>query len=98
MKNTNFTGFLWDDGNIEKCQTHGVTIVEIEYVFMHSPAVAPDISHSHEERRFQAIGKTREGRNVFVVFTFRKGAIRPISARYMHQKEVDFYEKKDSDV
>jgi len=98
MKRTSFTGFNWDAGNVEKCQIHGVTIAEIEYVFTHSPAVAPDISHSQKEGRFQAIGKTREDRRVFVVFTFRKGEIRPISARYMHQKEVDFYEKKDSDV
>ena len=98
MKSAIFTGFNWDDGNAEKCQIHGVTIAEIEYVFTHSPAVAPDISHSQKESRFLAIGKTREDRSVFVVFAFRKGEIRPISARYMHQKEVEFYEKKDSDV
>ncbi|GAA6623292.1 hypothetical protein NUACC26_091170 [Scytonema sp. NUACC26] len=38
-----------------------------------------------------------KGRHIFVVFTFRKNVdenlIRPISARYMHDKEVQQYEK-----
>lgn len=44
------------------------------------------------------IRKTTAGRHVFLVFTIRenkgKKYIRPISARYMHQKEVQHYEKK----
>lgn len=44
----------------------------------------------------RAIGKTAAGRYVFVVFMPRDidglTKLRPISARYMHQKEVDHYE------
>lgn len=54
---------------------------------------------THSERRFRAIGYTDKGRGVFIVFTFRKKGdevlIRPISARYMHKKEVDAYEKEN---
>lgn len=55
--------------------------------------VAPDVAHSGEETRFIAIGKTHAGRALFVAFTLRNGWLRPISARYMHEKEVRKYEK-----
>lgn len=39
---------------------------------------------------------------MFIVFAFRdKGdevLIRPISARYMHQKEIEAYEKENPDL
>jgi uncharacterized protein len=47
-----------------------------------------------------AVGRTLAGRALFVAFTFRmKGEavfIRPVSARYMHRKEIEAYEKKSS--
>lgn len=97
MNNIKIAGFQWDKGNREKCQKHGVSIAEIEFVFLHEFAAAPDEIHSETEYRFQAIGMTEEGRHLFIVFTLRQqegeAYIRPISARYMHQKEVAFYEK-----
>ncbi|SDJ50191.1 hypothetical protein SAMN04487993_103728, partial [Salipiger marinus] len=43
-------------------------------------------------------GRNAVGRYLFIVFTFRTKdedtLIRPISARYMHQKEVDHYEQR----
>jgi uncharacterized DUF497 family protein len=90
-------GFDWDDGNREKCQRHGVSLVEIESVFEEDPAVAIDPAHSHSEVRMRAVGRCRSGRFVFVVFTIRARSgerlIRPISARYMHPKEVRRYEE-----
>jgi uncharacterized DUF497 family protein len=65
------SGFDWDDGNRSKCQKHGVSISEIEYVFLHSPRVAPDPKHSAEEERLIAVGKTSSGRPLFVAFTIR---------------------------
>ena len=64
--------------------------------------ILPDHAHSITEERLRAIGKTKAGRYVFLVFTIRerggKNYIRPISARYMHQKEIDSYEKENPDV
>lgn len=60
-----FSGFDWDDGNLEKCQKHGVTIKEIESVFAGTPAIGPDAAHSETEARFLAIGKARSGRTYF---------------------------------
>jgi uncharacterized protein len=87
----------WDAGNLEKCQKHGVTLDEIEALFDSGASALPDVSHSHEEDRFIAVGRNRAGRPLFVIFTFRQSGefklVRPISARYMHAKEVKRYEQ-----
>ena len=84
-------GFDWDRGNREKCQKHGVPTAVIESLF-HSPlGVFPDREHSDREERFKAVGRTEDRRAVLIVFTLRvrhgETRIRPISARYMRQKE-----------
>jgi uncharacterized DUF497 family protein len=92
-------GFDWDDGNREKCRKHGVSASEIEAVLKNSPRVAPDITHSTLEERFIAVGRTSRGRPVFVAFTVRtkegRRLIRPVTARYMHKKEIDACEKTE---
>jgi len=97
MDITTVSGFDWDDGNLTKCQKHGVTIAEIEAVFAFPHHLVPDVDHSSVEARYLAIGNGGGPRPIFVVFTLRKEAsettIRPISARYMHQKEIRNYEK-----
>jgi uncharacterized DUF497 family protein len=89
-------GFDWDDGNRSKCQQHGVSIAEIETLFV----VAPDPKHSADEDRLIAVGKTNAGRPLFVAFTMRtnngRRLIRPVSARYMHAKEIAAYEKESA--
>jgi uncharacterized DUF497 family protein len=98
--NLRVSGFDWDDGNRFKCQKHGVSIAEIQALFENSPRVAPDLKHSTAEDRMIAIRTTNAGRVLFVAFALRtitKGQlIRPISARYMHAKEVAAYEKESS--
>ena len=95
-------GFDWDAGNRAKCQKHGVSVAEVEGLFSRSLLIIPDASHSQSEERLRAIGKTASGRSVFLVFTIRvragKRVIRPVSARYMHRKEVRHYEKENPDV
>jgi uncharacterized DUF497 family protein len=87
-------GFDWDEGNWPKCGKHGVSREEIEQVLLNSPAVMPDPYQN--EPRMRAIGKTAAGRYVFLVFMLREIAqqtyLRPISARFMHQKEIEHYE------
>lgn len=89
-------GFDWDDGNWPKCGKHGVSREEIEQVLLGRPAVMPDPHPA--EPRMRAIGKTAAGRYVFLVFMPRKidgqTMLRPISARHMHQKEIDHYESQ----
>ena len=92
-------GFDWDAGNLAKCQQHGVSVEEIEALFDALLLIVPDAAHSKSEARSWAIGKSSAGRMIFIVFTIRlkKGRrlIRPISARYMHAKEVTSYEKEN---
>ena len=92
-------GFDWDGGNREKCRKHGVSVAEVEGLFAKPIMILPDPTHSTAEERLRAIGKTKEGRHVFLVFTVRERDgekyVRPISARYMHQKEIDSYEKEN---
>ena len=91
-------GFDWDAGIRERCEKHGVSVAEIESIFDGPVAVHPDPEHSDVEERLKAIGRTGHGRAVLVVFTVREldgeRFIRPISARYMHQREVEHYEKE----
>jgi uncharacterized protein len=98
--NGTFAGYDWDAANRGKCQAHGVSIAEIEAAFRNEPRVAPDPAHSADEDRFIAIGRNDEGRPLFVAFTIRvksrRRLIRPISARYMHARERERYEKKGS--
>lgn len=90
------SGFDWDSGNWPKCGKHGVSQEEIEQVLLGTPAVMAD--PCPDEPRMRAIGMTSAGRYVFLVFMLRsvgsQKRLRPISARYMHQKEIDLYEGK----
>ena len=92
-------GFDWDAGNRVKSQKHGVSVADIEALFAAPLLLIPVARHSQTEVRIRALGKTSAGRMIFLVFTVRlKGGrrlIRPISARYMHAKEVASYEKEN---
>ncbi|HEY6073548.1 MAG TPA: BrnT family toxin [Anaerolineales bacterium] len=88
------TGFDWDEGNLSKIwERHRVSGAECEQLFFNHPLVAArDEKHSGEEERYYALGHTDAGRLLFVVFTIRKGLVRPISARDMNRKERKVYE------
>jgi len=90
--------FDWDGGNRDKCGKHGVPIAAIESLFQGPFALFPDSGHSVPEERFKAVGRTDNGRYVLIVFTLRKRGgvtlIRPIGARFIHRKEVGYYEKE----
>ncbi len=96
------SGFDWDTGNRAKCQKHGVSVDEIEELFARPIMILPDTAHSRAEERLRAIGTTRAGRHVFLVFTVRERLgekfIRPIGARTMHRKEIDSYEEENPDL
>ena len=91
-------GFDWDAGNLAKCTRHGLSREAVESVFKGVFLQIDDSEHSAVETRFQAIGRTGDGRLAFVAFTFRsrqaRTLVRPISARYMHRKEIDRYERQ----
>lgn len=74
-----FDEIEWDEGNREKCQRRGVSIVEIEQALSEIRLVVDDPFQA--EKRYRTVGRTGAGRQVFAVFTLRGGKPRPISAR-----------------
>ncbi len=98
MMNITTSGFNWDAGNRAKCQKHGLAVEEIEAFFQQKELyLAPDVAHSQTEQRFLAVGRGPGEKPMFVVFTLRtqddETMIRPISARYMHEREAKKYER-----
>lgn len=98
MDVANVIGFDWDEGNWPKCGKHGVSRAEIEQAFVNGPAIHAHPGHSIDEQRLRAIGRNDEGRAIYVSFTIRHKRdgdyIRPVSARYMHGKEIERYERQ----
>lgn len=88
-------GIEWDAGNWPKCGKHGVGKDEIEHTLRHMTFRISDPNPA--ETRFRTAARGPDGRPIFVVYTHREreGAtyLRPISARFMHGKEVQQYEK-----
>jgi uncharacterized DUF497 family protein len=64
--------------------------------------ILPDARHSDEEDRLIATGKGASGRHLFVVFTLRqlgdRTLLRPVSARYMPQREIAIDEQARTKV
>ena len=93
-------GFDWVEGSWPKCGKQGVSKAEIEDGLRSGPFVLSDRHPQDRGTRFDAVGTNEDGHYVFVVFTLRdkagKRLIRPISARYMHRKEIENYERQRS--
>jgi uncharacterized protein len=91
------SGFDWDDGNSRKnADKHDVGQAEAESVFFNDPLIViEDAKHSAREPRFNALGKSAQGRLLHVSFTLRQNGtlIRVISARDMHRRERKAYEQ-----
>lgn len=91
-------GFQWDKGNsLKNWLKHGVTQGGAEQAFLNEPLLLlEDKEHSEYENRFLALGRTDDGRRIFIAFTIREKRIRIISARSMNKKERDDYEKLET--
>jgi len=91
-------GFQWDEGNGRKSiEKHDVSQGEAEQLFFNEPLLmVENVSHSVEELRLHALGRTDARRLLHITFTLRDGdrLIRVISARTMHRKERARYEEE----
>ena len=88
--------FEWDTGNEQKNWiTHHVRAEEAEEPFFaEEQLILEDIRHSTKhEKRYILIGKSKQERMLFTVYTIRKEKIRIISSRDADKKEVLLYEK-----
>ena len=87
--------FQLDAGNREKNWIkHGVTNAECEETFFdpHKRLFHP-APRTEPETRYGLIGKTKEERLLFVVFTIRGHTVRVISARDLNKRERELYEE-----
>lgn len=87
--------FEWDSGKAaDNFQKHGVSFEEAKSVFADPLALnLPDPEHSIGEERLVVIGRSYEGRVLFVAFTERGSRIRIISAREAARNERRAYER-----
>jgi uncharacterized protein len=86
--------FEWDAANWRKSELkHGVSTAEAEEALLGEPVCQVDIRHSDDEQRYVALGRTNDGRRLFISFTVRRNRVRIISARPMSRGERAIYEK-----
>ena len=98
-----FSGFEWDDGNRRHCQKHGLSRRQIErFLQQDNLLVAPAVLHSQQEERYLAVGRAQTGKPMLVIFTIKivggTVRLRPISVRYMHEKEARKYEEENAKI
>jgi len=87
--------FQWDKGNIGKNLKHKAKDKETEESFFdRKRKIYKDVFHSKKEKRYILIGKTKNKRLLYTVFTMRGKKTRIISSRDINRKEVKMYEKK----
>ena len=91
-------GFEWDAGNARKNEKHGVSQSEAEQVFFDPRLlIVADPRHSADEPRYHALGTTLDRSHLQITFTLgsERTLIRVISAREMHRKERQIYDRED---
>ncbi len=85
--------FDWDEANEEHVRDHGVEPFEVEEAVLDSAGEKLDVYSVPGERRFGLIGATEAGRILAVVYTFRRGKTRPITARDATNREKRRYRR-----
>lgn len=73
--------FEWDVGNVEHIERHGVAQREVEEALLDPRRLGTGAYHVEGERRSAVIGATEDGRVLLVVYTWRHGRIRVVTAR-----------------
>ena len=92
------TRFQWDKGNrqhvIDAYPKRENSQNEVESLF-DDPYFRsmPDLAHSQDEVRFNAVTRNNQNHILFVVFIIRDEYIRPISCRRASSKQRDRYVK-----
>jgi uncharacterized DUF497 family protein/predicted DNA binding CopG/RHH family protein len=83
------TGFEWNESNaLKNWERHRVAPEEAEDVFFNEPLIIrSDVRNSAREKRYYALGRTDEGRYLFIAFRIRNTLVRVISARDMNREK-----------
>lgn len=81
----------WDEANRLHLKRHSVSPEEAQEVILDADAIFLEIQFDTGEERTKALGMTRSGRMLEVVFTFRNEALRPITAYPASKRLQDLY-------
>lgn len=73
--------FEWDEANISHIARHNVIPEEVEDALLDSKRVGTPAYQVQNEQRWAVLGKARNGRILFIVFTRRNLLIRVVTAR-----------------
>lgn len=84
--------FEWDDGNRPKIERR-CPAEEVESVFGDTGRIEARAYEKDGERRFALVGRSDQGRLVFVAYTVPGDAIRILSARHVRPYERRGYEE-----
>jgi len=87
------SGFDWDEENIAHIARHNVTVKEVEEVLDSDPEYF-FVFTQDGEKRYLALGVTKQGRLLTVAYTERADRLRPITAWAMTRKEKRFYDSE----
>lgn len=84
--------FDWDDANIAHIARHGVTPAEVEKVLA-GASIALETGERRGEERHMELGETARGRLLVVVWTWRLGTVRVVTAFPAKRKLRAFYRR-----
>jgi uncharacterized DUF497 family protein len=82
--------FDWDEANIDHIARDGVTREEAEEAVT-GDAIDVGVETEGGEERYQQLGRTRRGRVLFVVTTWREHRLRVVTAFEPDRALIDFY-------
>ncbi len=80
-------GFLWDDGNRSKLDAHNLDPEEVEEAMLDPNRMSSEAQNTPTERRYALIGATATDKVLRVIYTYRDGDIRVITAFPPSEKE-----------
>lgn len=86
--------FDWDEANEDHVMKHGVDPAEVEEALLDPGGARLDVYKTIGERRFGLVGAAGAGRILAVVYTFRRGKTRPITARDATNTEKRRYRRR----
>lgn len=85
--------FDWDDANIDHIARRGILPEEVEEAFLDPMYKRAPAYRNRTETRFARVGKTGEGRFLFLVYTPRGDRIRIVTARDAEDAEKRSYRR-----
>lgn len=86
--------FDWEEANIGHLARHSVEQWDAEETLLDPGRIGNAAYNVRGETRWAALGATEAGRVLFVVFTWRGGGIRVVTARDAEAKEKRRYRRR----